>query len=465
MLNYKLILLFSSFLQLISFSGFMICCLTSPIIRNWGLAQAAGVSYSTFGYCKTLNSFSCSRVRLIYNTSKEKLPGPFLKRWWLSPKARHTIGGLLISIPVATCLTFISFALPLVIIFLFQTGGTNVSLITSNAILHILTLLSTIFACTVVLLQFHPYTTWCGWLTLPCSLCSLLACIFSVLGLIRLRSQTENIAKEASIENVDSILKLYGTSQTSSSLGENYPQTTKGTDQSVYDITSLFNDLPRTLDPNQDKLAVTNQDEPPPEIKSPLKQAGLVSFFAPKLNGKQIFSRRHVENQKSLSLDEINITDLPAKQENVEMPTEKKMANILYYEGISSHSQDNYDPPWLFGVEATQSADCFKIYSKKNHCLTEPRQHQLQQPNNYQDQSEVPHNSFIPWYSRRRPVGYNHNYNRYYSQTTHGNSEHSRQTLPQTYNIHSMLPRKYKPAYKKQAHRVKSNPQPAYTFQ
>lgn len=183
--------------------------------------------------------------------------------------------------------------------------------------------------------------------------------------MIRLRSQTENIAKEASIENVDSILKLYGTSQTSSSLGENYPQTTKGTDQSVYDITSLFNDLPRTLDPNQDKLAVTNQDEPPPEIKSPLKQAGLVSFFAPKLNGKQIFSRRHVENQKSLSLDEINITDLPAKQENVEMPTEKKKANILYYEGISSHSQDNYDPPWLFGVEATQSADRFKIYSKK----------------------------------------------------------------------------------------------------
>lgn len=324
MLNYKLILLFSSFLQLIPFSGFMICCLTSPIIRNWGLAQAAGVSYGAFGYCKTLNSFSCSRVRLIYNTSKEKLPGPSLERWWLSPKARHTIGGLLISIPVATCLTFISFALPLVIIFLFQTGGTNVSLITSNAILHILTLLSTIFACTVVLLQFHPYTTWCGWLTLPCSLCSLLACIFSVLGLIRLRSQTENIAKEASIENVDSILKLYGTSQTSSSLGENYPQTTKGTDQSVYDITSLFNDLPRTLDPNQDKLAVTNQDEPPPEIKSPLKQAGLVSFFAPKLNGKQIFSRRHVENQKSLSLDEINITDLPAKQKNVEMPTEKK---------------------------------------------------------------------------------------------------------------------------------------------
>ncbi|CAI4437128.1 CIH_HP2_G0016470.mRNA.1.CDS.1 [Saccharomyces cerevisiae] len=308
----------------------MICCLTSPIIRNWGLAQAAGVSYGTFGYCKTLNSFSCSRVRLIYNTSKEKLPGPSLERWWLSPKARHTIGGFLISIPVATCLTFISFALPLVIIFLFQTGGTNVSLITSNAILHILTLLSTIFACTVVLLQFHPYTTWCGWLTLPCSLCSLLACIFSVLGLIRLRSQTENIAKEASIENVDSILKLYGTSQTSSSLGENYPQTTKGTDQSVYDITSLFNDLPRTLDPNQDKLAVTNQDEPPPEIKSPLKQAGLVSFFAPKLNGKQIFSRRHVENQKSLSLDEINITDLPAKQENVEMPTEKKKWQIFY---------------------------------------------------------------------------------------------------------------------------------------
>ncbi|CAI4995736.1 ANL_collapsed_G0017090.mRNA.1.CDS.1 [Saccharomyces cerevisiae] len=308
----------------------MICCLTSPIIRNWGLAQAAGVSYGTFGYCKTLNSFSCSRVRLIYNTSKEKLPGPSLERWWLSPKARHTIGGLLISIPVATCLTFISFALPLVIIFLFQTGGTNVSLITSNAILHILTLLSTIFACTVVLLQFHPYTTWCGWLTLPCSLCSLLACIFSVLGLIRLRSQTENIAKEASIENVDSILKLYGTSQTSSSLGENYPQTTKGTDQSVYDITSLFNDLPRTLDPNQDKLAVTNQDEPPPEIKSPLKQAGLVSFFAPKLNGKQIFSRRHVENQKSLSLDEINITDLPAKQKNVEMPTEKKKWQIFY---------------------------------------------------------------------------------------------------------------------------------------
>ncbi|CAI5220447.1 ANM_HP_G0092810.mRNA.1.CDS.1 [Saccharomyces cerevisiae] len=308
----------------------MICCLTSPIIRNWGLAQAAGVSYGTFGYCKTLNSFSCSRVRLIYNTSKEKLPGPSLERWWLSPKARHTIGGLLISIPVATCLTFISFALPLVIIFLFQTGGTNVSLITSNAILHILTLLSTIFACTVVLLQFHPYTTWCGWLTLPCSLCSLLACIFSVLGLIRLRSQTENIAKEASIENVDSILKLYGTSQTSSSLGENYPQTTKGTDQSVYDITSLFNDLPRTLDPNQDNLAVTNQDEPPPEIKSPLKQAGLVSFFAPKLNGKQIFSRRHVENQKSLSLDEINITDLPAKQKNVEMPTEKKKWQIFY---------------------------------------------------------------------------------------------------------------------------------------
>ncbi|CAI6502420.1 CBM_HP2_G0013940.mRNA.1.CDS.1 [Saccharomyces cerevisiae] len=152
MLNYKLILLFSSFLQLISFSGFMICCLTSPIIRNWGLAQAAGVSYGTFGYCKTLNSFSCSRVRLIYNTSKEILPGPSLERWWLSPKARHTIGGLLISIPVATCLTFISFALPLVIIFLFQTGGTNVSLITSNAILHILTLLSTIFACTVILL-------------------------------------------------------------------------------------------------------------------------------------------------------------------------------------------------------------------------------------------------------------------------------------------------------------------------
>ncbi|AJU35528.1 uncharacterized protein INSC1020_10695 [Saccharomyces cerevisiae] len=28
-----------------------------------------------------------------------------------------------------------------------------------------------------------------------------------------------------------------------------------------------------------------------------------------------------------------------------------------------------------------------------------------------------------------------------------------------------MLPRKYKPAYKKQAHCVKSNPQPAYTFQ
>ena len=472
MLNFKLILLLASFLQLISFSGFLICCLTSPIIRNLGLAQVGGVSYGAFGYCQALDSFSCSRVRLIYNASKVRLSGSSFERWWLGPKARHTIGELLISIPIATCMTFICFVVPLVFIFLFQSEGTNVSLIASNAILHILSLLSTIFACIVILLQFHPYTTWCGWLTLPCSFCSLLACILSVLSWINRRSQAEIIVKEASTENVDSLLKLYGTSQTSSAQSDKYSEATKSTDmspsrQSVYDIASIFNDLPRTLDPNQDKLAITNQDERLPEINSSLKQAPSFIFFTPKLNGAQMFSGRHTGNQEFLSLDKIDITNLPVKQEDVKMPTEKKMENVLYYEGISSYSQNNYDPPWLFGVEAPQSANCFKIYSKKNYDLIEPPQyqlHQLKQSSNYQDQSEVPHNYFIPRHSRGRPVGHNHTNDRYNSRATPGNSEHFRQTLPQTYNIQNMLPRKYKPAYKQQAHCVKSNPQPAYTF-
>ena len=289
---------------------------------------------------------------------------------------------------------------------------------------------------------------------------------------INRRSQAEIIVKEASTENVDSLLKLYGTSQTSSAQSDKYSEATKSTDmspsrQSVYDIASIFNDLPRTLDPNQDKLAITNQDERLPEINSSLKQAPSFIFFTPKLNGAQMFSGRHTGNQEFLSLDKIDITNLPVKQEDVKMPTEKKMENVLYYEGISSYSQNNYDPPWLFGVEAPQSANCFKIYSKKNYDLIEPPQyqlHQLKQSSNYQDQSEVPHNYFIPRHSRGRPVGHNHTNDRYNSRATPGNSEHFRQTLPQTYNIQNMLPRKYKPAYKQQAHCVKSNPQPvSYT--
>ncbi|CAI4039291.1 hypothetical protein SMKI_07G2740 [Saccharomyces mikatae IFO 1815] len=459
MFNTKLNLLTISFLQLISFSGFLLCSLSSPIIKSWGLARVGGMYYGAFGYCQEADVFFCSPVHLLYNASKVGLSDSSFERWWLNPKSRDTVGKLLISIPIATCFTLICSILPFVSFFLYPPGGTKVPLIILNVTLHTLSFLSTVFACIIILLQFHPFTTWCGWLTIPCSFCSFLACILSLLGCIHQYNQTAIIEKEASIENLDSILKLYGMSQTPSALSDKSSQATKSTvlspsSKSVYLSTSFSNNLQRTLDPNQDEL--------PPEIIPSVKKATSVNFFIPNLHGAPMFSDRSKSNQKTLSIHEIDIANLFVKQEDREMPVKKKIENVLYYEDITSPSQHNHNSPWLFGVHTTQLANDFKVYSQKDHCPTAPPKYQLCQIAHYGNQDNVGQNS-TPYNSQRKLVGHNLNHD-HNSHSVRGINEQSHQTLPEAYNTQNMLPIKYKPAYKQRIHHEKGNPQPAYTF-
>ncbi|CAI1971707.1 hypothetical protein SEUBUCD646_0F00740 [Saccharomyces eubayanus] len=468
MLGLKPTLLLCSLLQFISFIGFLLCCLTSPIIKKWGLAQHRGVSYGAFGYCRAAAVVSCSRIQLMYNPTKIPHLDSSLERWWSDPRARHIIGKLLICIPIATGLTFISFLFSLVFFFLYKPGGClNVSLIISNSVLQTVTFLSTLFACVVILTQFHPYTTWCGWLTVPCSLWSLIVCVLSVLGFVGLHDQPETIDKEASVENVDSILKLYGRSQTPSTITDKSLQLTRTTtpssfSHSMYVSANFINDdLQKTLDPYREEPATENQDQPQLKDDSPLKQDPLVNFFIPKLNDTEMFSRRDAGKQETFPLNKIDLASIPVKQEEGEVPIEKKMENILYYEGISSHSQRNYDPPWLFGAQVASAARLFKIYSQRDYQVTAPPQYQLHHPLDFQHQEDVYHNFTSPSYPQQ--VGDYHNYN-YNSHSIPNTSKHTLQTLSDTYVSHQMVPKKYKPAYRQRMRPVKSSPQPAYSF-
>ncbi|CAI4062112.1 hypothetical protein SUVZ_06G0650 [Saccharomyces uvarum] len=476
MLGLKPTFLLCSLLQFISFVGFLLCCLTSPIIKKWGLAQHGGISYGAFGYCRAAAVVSCSRAQLMYNPTKITLLDSSFERWWLDPRVRHIIGKLLISIPIATGLAFISFLYSLISFFLYKPGGDfNVSFIISNTVLQIMTFLSTLFACLVILAQFHPYTTWCGWLTVPCSFWSLIVCVLSVLGCVGLR-ETETIDKEASVENVDSILKLYGRSQTPSTITDKSLQAMRTTtpsfsSHSVYTSANVINDvLQKTLDPyqeepvteNQDEPATENQDEQQSEDDSP-KQEPLVNFFIPKLNDTEMFSRRDTGMQETFLLDKIDLTNFPVKEKEAEVPIEKKIENILYYEGISSHSQRSYDPPWLFGAQVAPAARLFKIYSQRDYQVTAPPQYQPHHPVDLQHQEDVYHNFPSPSHPQQMSMGDDYNYN-YNPHPTPSTSKHSLQTLSNTYVSHQMLPNKYKPAYRKRMHPVKSDPQPAYSF-
>ncbi|CAI4060868.1 hypothetical protein SUVC_06G0630 [Saccharomyces uvarum] len=476
MLGLKPTFLLCSLLQFISFVGFLLCCLTSPIIKRWGLAQHGGISYGAFGYCRAAAVVSCSRVQLMYNPTKIMLLDSSFERWWSDPRTRNIVGKLLISIPIATGLTFISFLYSLLSLFLYKPGGDfNVPFIISNIVFQIVTFLSTLFACVVILTQFHPYTTWCGWLTVPCSFWSLIVCILSVWGCMGLRDQTEAIDKEASVENVDSILKLYGRSQTPSTIADKSLQATRTTTPSFSShcvSANVINGvLQKTLDPYQEEPATEKQDESPTEKQnepqsedeSSSKQEPLVNIFIPKLNDTEMFSRRDTGMQKAFPLDKIDLTNLSAKEEEGEVPIEKKMENILYYEGISSHSQRSYDPPWLFGAQVAPAARLFKLYSQRDYQVTAPPQYQLHYPLDPQHQGDAYQNFPSPSYPQQTSMGdaYNYNYNSHPIPST---AKHSLQTLSNTYVSHQMLPRKYRPAYKQRMHAVKSDPQPAYSF-
>ncbi|CAI4061062.1 hypothetical protein SKDZ_06G0770 [Saccharomyces kudriavzevii ZP591] len=467
MFSFKPVLLFASLLQLLSFLGLLLCCLTSPVIKTWGLAQIGGVFYGAFGYCQSAEVVSCSPVHLMYNPLKVTQPGFSFENWSLNPGARHITGKLLISIPIATSLTFICFLFLLIFFFLYQPGGTYISLTTSNAILQMMTFLSTLLVCVLILARFHPYTTWCGWLTLPCSFLSLIVCVLSVFGWWSVRNQTETVDMEEGIENVESILKLYGASQTSSVLDDKSPEAIKSTaisssTQSIYANTNISDGLQKTLDPNQDKAKNSNQDEPSSENYFSLKRRPLVNFFIPKLNNAEMFVKMDTEKQEELSLDRIDMASFPARQGEVEVPAEKKMENILFYEGISSHSQRSYDPPWLFGVQAAQAVNDFKAYSQNNCYALAPPQRQLHDPSNYHNQEGVPHDPSFTWNLQQRSMGYYGN--DCDSHPIPGIDEHSNQAFSQEYGLQHMLPKKYRPAYKQRIFPIKANPQPAYSF-
>ncbi|CUS20995.1 LAQU0S02e03136g1_1 [Lachancea quebecensis] len=144
--------------QFASMAFLIICCVTAPVFKQIGLSKTDGIVFGTFGYCE---QGSCSSASASYHPEQLATSAS----WKMGTSAREALGKILVIMPVAAGLAFLSMLGSF--ISLFGAIGTSGAAFVINLLLSVIAFAGSALMCIVVFLLFYPNITWCGWLLIP----------------------------------------------------------------------------------------------------------------------------------------------------------------------------------------------------------------------------------------------------------------------------------------------------------
>lgn len=178
----------SFILMLVTVVFLILSCITSPV-TSFSLASTSSYKYGIFGYCQ-VKSGTCSSTTYPYVLSKIDKSA----NWFLAPSTRDTLAKVFILCPIATGLSFICLVFVLLSHF-FSTGMIILALL-----LNFLSFIATAIICVMVIITFHPYESWAGWILVGAAAASLIS-LALMLGTLFHRKN--DVAEDNESEKVD----------------------------------------------------------------------------------------------------------------------------------------------------------------------------------------------------------------------------------------------------------------------
>ena len=177
----------SFILMLVTVVFLILSCITSPV-TSFGLGSTSSYKYGIFGYCQS--SGSCSSSSYPYTLSKiDKSAG-----WLLAPSTRDTLAKVFIVCPIAAGISFIC------LVFILLSHFLSTGMIILTLILNILSFIATAIICVIVIITFHPFVAWAGWILVGAAAASLISIALMIATLFHRRP---NVDDDKDSEDVD----------------------------------------------------------------------------------------------------------------------------------------------------------------------------------------------------------------------------------------------------------------------
>lgn len=179
--------------MLITVVFLILSCITSPV-TSFSLGSTSSYKYGIFGYCQT-ESGSCTSASYPYTLSKIDRSA----KWLLAPTTRDTLAKVFILCPIAAGLSFIS------LIFILLSHFLSTGMIIFALLVNLLSFAATAIICVMVIITFHPYVSWAGWILVGAAAASLISLFLMVGTLFHRRSDVDddNESEEVDLTKFD----------------------------------------------------------------------------------------------------------------------------------------------------------------------------------------------------------------------------------------------------------------------
>lgn len=164
----------SFILMLVTVVFLVLSCITSPV-TSFSLGSTSSYKYGIFGYCQ--NSGSCSSAGYPYQLSNLDRSA----KWFLARSTRDTLAKVFILCPIAAGLSFIC------LVFILLSHFLSTGMIILTLILNILSFIATAIICVMVIITFHPYVDWAGWILVGAAAASLISVALMIATLFHRR--------------------------------------------------------------------------------------------------------------------------------------------------------------------------------------------------------------------------------------------------------------------------------------
>lgn len=180
----------SLILILISFVFLLLATISTPVVNTFNLASTSAYTYGALGFCSARRACTSSSAGYPYDVGSVE---PRLD-WLLDESTRNNLAKALIITPIAAGINLICFVFVLLSHF-FSSG-----VIIFSIVINVIAFLITTVIAILVILMFHPYVSWTGWILIGSAAATLISIVFLFLALKLNPSGSED---ESDVESVN----------------------------------------------------------------------------------------------------------------------------------------------------------------------------------------------------------------------------------------------------------------------
>ncbi|KAL6452465.1 RIM9 pH-response regulator protein palI/RIM9 [Candida maltosa Xu316] len=182
----------SLLLILVSFVFLLLATISSPIVTTFKLGETSSHTYGIFGYCYENNSKCITE----YPMTLSSITNEKSTNWFLQDSSRDTLAKIFILTPISLGFNF----LLLVLLVITHFGSKAVLLFA--IVINLISLLTAIVSCIVVILAFYPNLAWTGWILIGSAAANLLSMILLIVTLMVFNSSDDG-DDVSNLENED----------------------------------------------------------------------------------------------------------------------------------------------------------------------------------------------------------------------------------------------------------------------